>query len=354
MSMVLNFVMVLLAGILGSLLFGRLRVPAGAMLGAMCTVALLNCLTDMVYYPPQVRQGIMVLSGAVIGAKVTRSSLKKIKEILGAAAISTIALVVLNFVFGALIYLVSDLDLATSIFAATPGGITDITFIAMEYGAESTSIVFLHMVRLIAAVSVLPFLIQRISGQKAHAQTPAKTEQDCKVQRENGSRIRSTCRTLIIAFVCGGIGYIIRIPGGVLTSAMLGVMFFNVRWDCCYVPPQAGKWLQCFSGLYLGSLVTENFLRQMRTLIMPAGIMVVAVVIWGVVVAGIVNRVTGLDYSTAILACAPGGIQEMSLIGDEMGLDMAAITVIQTVRIVVSVSLVPLLLSIFMEVFLCI
>ena len=67
---------------------------------------------------------------------------------------------------------------------------------------------------------------------------------------------------------------------------------------------------------------------------------------WCFLVGFIIHKLTKLEFETCMLACAPGGVQDMCLLADELGLETSKIAVMQTARIVGCIALFPSLLSV--------
>ena len=98
-------------------------------------------------------------------------------------------------------------------------------------------------------------------------------------------------------------------------------------------PTQLSRTLQVCSGAYIGIRLDRAAIMQMDALIIPLIIMVVGIMFFVFVVPLIIHKVTGLELTTCMMASTPGGVQEMSLLSEELGADTPKIAVMQTCRL---------------------
>lgn len=143
----------LLAGLAGGALGELLRLPAGALLGAMLSVALVNLATDgALAIGRAARLPSRVLVGATIGSLATPSLL----VLLGASigwAVAVIALVVAAALgIGLLLARWGGLDRQTALLASCPGGIAEMAALADQQGARTEVVVGVHVVRKLVVV----------------------------------------------------------------------------------------------------------------------------------------------------------------------------------------------------------
>ena len=63
--------------------------------------------------------------------------------------------------------------------------------------------------------------------------------------------------------------------------------------------------------------------------------MIIGVLLFALITSFIMHKLTKLDFSVCLMASTPGGLQEMSLLSDELGADTPKIAVMQTSRLMV-------------------
>lgn len=114
-------------------------------------------------------------------------------------------------------------------------------------------------------------------------------------------------------------------------------------------PPSLSLLVQILLGMYVGSKVTRSTVKEFKTMIIPA----VIIVTWALSIVFLLgyflSRVTYLDPITAILASSIGGLPEMTVIALAVGADLAVIIIMQTFRIIATIFTFPLILNLWMK-----
>lgn len=100
--------------------------------------------------------------------------------------------------------------------------------------------------------------------------------------------------------------------------------------------------LGCAAGVRLEAETLRTLLHLMGPLLLAIGLLLVA----DVLLALVLTRRYGVDPVTALLACAPGGISEISVIAQTTGARTGVVVSVHVIRVVTVVVLVlPLLLA---------
>ena len=161
--MALRFIMTLLVGGLGGLIGIKLKLPAGALFGAMVTTAVYNLLWDKGYVPPQLNTIFQIVIGATIGLSFNMQTLRGLGSIFLSAVIMVLGLLTFSLILGWIIHKTTGMDLITALFSTSPGGLTNIVLISDAYGAQTPVVVLLHTLRLISVVVFMPIIVKFIS-----------------------------------------------------------------------------------------------------------------------------------------------------------------------------------------------
>lgn len=151
------------AGLAGAYLFERLRVPAGALIGAMLAAAALNLSgLGTAESPEWLRFGSYAVIGWILGTQFTRDTVETLR-----GAILPIAVVVVSLLAAAALITVAlrvmGLDVATAFLAASPGGISQMAAISAEVGANGALVATAHLVRVIVVVLTAPLVAKVIT-----------------------------------------------------------------------------------------------------------------------------------------------------------------------------------------------
>jgi membrane AbrB-like protein len=154
-----RLVLTLLVGASGGLLGYFLRIPAGAMIGAMLAVGIYNCLGFQSYIPTGFRTAAQILLGCMLGLSITRQTFHDIKLIIGPALIVIFSALIFCFVLGFVLHKFFGLDWATAFLGSSPGGMTELSALAMDMGADAPKVALLQLIRMLSIVVFLPTII---------------------------------------------------------------------------------------------------------------------------------------------------------------------------------------------------
>ena len=135
--------------------------------------------------------------------------------------------------------------------------------------------------------------------------------------------------TVAVAALGGFIGRKLRLPAGTIIGAMIAVLIMNILWDCANVPDPFRPYIRIMAGVYIGTRMSAKDVLSLRS-ILPATIMMVFGLIF---------------LNLCVLAAAPGGIQEMTLVADDLGADAGQVAILQTVRVIFVIAFMPVLLK---------
>ncbi len=146
----------------GAMLFERLQVPAGALIGGMVAALVLNLTTsDMPALPEWARFASFAALGWMLGHQFTRETLATLQK-----ALLPIVIVVVTLLGAALVVALAlqrlGLDPATAFLSATPAGISQMAALSVDVGADSSVVVATHLVRVITVVTIAPFVVRAV------------------------------------------------------------------------------------------------------------------------------------------------------------------------------------------------
>ena len=133
--------------------------PAGAMVFPMFVIMFINCTTKVARIPMEVKLIAQLLSGAVVGASITPSTVQTLPTALLPIILLLISYFAINFLFTWICVKHGYLDKKSAMFASAPGGATDMTLIAADLGADLTKIALIQVMRAAYVLAVIPPLI---------------------------------------------------------------------------------------------------------------------------------------------------------------------------------------------------
>jgi uncharacterized protein len=155
--------MSVVAALGGAFVFQRLGVPAGALVGAMVAVAVLNLTGgNASSLPSSVEFVTFALIGWSVGAQFSTESLAALQKAAWPIAASILILVVLGGAIAWILWQIADLDPITAFLAACPGGLAQMVAVSSDVGANSVVVAAVHLVRLAAVLLVAPLIVKTL------------------------------------------------------------------------------------------------------------------------------------------------------------------------------------------------
>lgn len=347
----MNFLITLLIAFIGGKLGLKLKIPAGAMIGALVLVAILNITTGMAYLPQEYKVLTQIVTGAFIGARISKSDILGLKEVVKPAILIVSCMAIMNFILGYILYRNSDMDITTALFSTAPGGMMDMTLIAHELKADSAKVVMFQLIRLISVIGLIPMILKSLIRFK-EGENFLQEDKVIKNKKENNKKtLENTFLTLMIGFISGCLGMISGIPAGALSFSMLGVGAFNIILDKGYMSIGLRHIIQMLGGALIGSRIEISDVIGVKEMIPLVGIVVIGFTIMNLLIGTIVYKSTNFNIATSLFSSAPGGVADISIIASEMGADTPKVAVIQLVRLVSIVSFYPILIQIITKFF---
>jgi len=382
---VLPLLLTVLVAAAGCAVFTKLRIPAGAFLGAMLFVVVYNVLSDLAVFPRESITYIRIFAGALIGTNMRKSDLVQMKSILFPGVLLVFGMLALNLSLGYGIHRLTGLELPTALLGSAPGGVQDMALIADDLGADAAQVALLQTVRILAVLGLLPTLliafckrflrlspdavpqigIRRKKDPAGASPTGLQTEtaglqsgteglQTETATRDegflagwSGKDILAFARTMAFAAVGGLLLNLTALPAGAMVGAMLLTVLSSLFVKPAYVPPGIRTIVMTCSGALIGSGVSADDLIRLGAIIVPAAILVVVLVIANFIFGLLIHKITKLDITTTLFASAAGGVTEMALIADSMGADSPKVAVLQLLRLICVITLFPTLLRYF-------
>ena len=333
-----------LTGSVGGLLAKRMRIPAGALIGSLLAAMVFNAIYPVIpTYPKDLRLGIQILSGMVIGTRFTQADIKTLKTMVLPVLILVVMLLSINLGFAALMSRFTALSFMTSFFACAPGGVSDLALVAADFGATMEHVALLQLFRLISVILIFPPMIRKMLPKNEMALKP--TRQQTSEMEEKPNKQRYLCYLVSVATAfAGGVGFVLLgIPAGAILGSIFAIALLNLATDGASYPSFLKPMVQIFAGCYIGSKVTFHTLMEGNILLLPALILLFELFVMAFLTAFVLHKVCHLNWGTALFSATPGGITEMGLIADEMGLETPKIVLMHTFRILAVLGVLPLI-----------
>lgn len=341
------FVLTLAVGLGVGTLFYRLRIPGGMMVGSIVGAAALNIFFGVAAVPLAGKVFAQIAAGAFIGSTIQRSDLKRLRTIGKPASLLLGNYLLAMLAMGFIIHAISPVDLPTALFAAVPGGISDIPIIAVDMGANGPQVAALQFVRLAVGAGVFPSVIGWVCRNEVPEQG---REESASGQGESGPVGRGVFpATLGLAILCGTAGYLLGVSAGALVFSLAGVIALKLLWGKTHLPVWLKRLAQVLSGAYIGSSVGMDDLLELRFLVIPALLLVLGYSALCFLDGWLLSRFCGMGRKEAMLAATPAGASDMALISLDMGVQSTDLVVLHVLRLVVVSSLFPQVIGLLLR-----
>ena len=313
-------------------------VPLGMLIGALVTVAVasaagLRLLGAPVAVPQKWRFVLVPVIGVAIGANVPPDVAAQAARWWWTLA----ALLLFVPTAHALGYLVfrhlGRIDPVTALFAAMPGGFIEALEMGEKSGAQMPMLIMLQFLRLILCIVLIPIAFALAFNQSVGSGSGLVRP---------GTDLPMSVPDLAVLLGCAVLGWWgaarLRLPAAVLAGPLLLSGAAQVAGLTQAAPPDwAILVTQWVVGTSLGARFAGFRGGQLWLALRLTTISVAAALLLAAAIAWLLAGPVGEPMPAVILAFAPGGINEMSLVALSLQLSAVYVTLHHLVRIVLAV-----------------
>jgi membrane AbrB-like protein len=333
---IVSFLVAIAIGTAGGALFQFCRLPLAWMLGALFLTTIAALARAPVSFPWGLRSALQAILGVMVGTSFTPDLIGRIAP----WSISLSAILVYIGATGVVVYTYlrrrAGLGPITSYFTAMPGGLNEMTMMGAAMGGDDRIIVLSHSVRLTLVVFTIPFWFRFFEGY-VPPPLPALGGSLAGISALDAA-------ALIGCAVAGPpLARLLRIPAPSLTGALaLSAILHITGMTGSRLPPELVMAAQVGMGTALGCRF-RGFDRALLVRTIGTSFVAGAMMVVGTVLLSLgVHALTGVPTDQLLLAYAPGGLAEMSLIAISLGMDTAFVSTHQLIRIIMVIVLAPL------------
>ena len=236
---------------------------------------------------------------------------------------------------------VASYDPVTAFFAAAPGGFNEMIMVGGSMGGDERTIALSHSLRVLLVVSLVPFWFVLTDGyvgsEASRSLGPTLAEME------------SVDTLLLVGCIIGApLAKWARLPAANLVGPMVLSAAVHLAGLTDDRPPAL---LVAAAQIAVGSAIGCRFTnisikRIARAAVVALGLTAILLAIAGFF-AYLIHAITGLPTNALLLAYAPGGLAEMSLVALSLNVDAAFVATHHITRIVLIVLFAPLIFKIF-------
>ncbi|MGI8909709.1 MAG: AbrB family transcriptional regulator, partial [Rubrobacteraceae bacterium] len=211
----------------------RFKIPLAALMGALTGTVLVQSLglTSLEPAPPLVRNVLYAAVGLMIGLRITRSSLHKLRGVVAPAVMVPAVMIVSGVLLGLLYATLAPddsrlrLDLQTAVLSITPGGFQELVIAAQQMDALLAVVVTTHMIRIMTVLYAYPKIVQSLVsrlGDERPVEDDASEDRTDEGPQEKRANVVPWLAIISGTAVGGAFGAWSGIPAGTVVFAMLG------------------------------------------------------------------------------------------------------------------------------------
>lgn len=344
----MSILLTVVVAVAGWRLAKKLGLPAPAMLGSMLAVGITNMIFDYAYLPPYIKTIAQAVSGAFIGIQISKKDIRNFRYLFKPFLLLILLLTANTLLTGSLIRRITGIDHMTAMLGCVAGGVSDISLLSIDLGGDTAIVALMQTLRLVGVLLIFPYWVRFFTRKEGESEEdtrlltgnlePGHTWLDRLIRDE---RVKVVF-TLAVSILTGFLGKWSGMPAGAMVFAMAAVALLNINTSTCRIPVKEKDLAQLMAGSVVGCSVTRAVFQRMDlSLFLSLVLLLVNYWLVNLFFSLYCKRRGLLDLKSAMLASAPGGATDMSLIAADLNADLTKIALIQVLRAVYAVTLMP-------------
>jgi membrane AbrB-like protein len=324
-------------GTAGGAAANALDLPLAWMIGAMIATTTAAVLGLPLSFSRPLRTGMITILGVMLGSAFVPEIADQVLR--WSFSLTALALYTLVTTAASMIYFrrIAGYDPITSYFCAVPGGLNEMTIMGAALGGEERAISLTHAARILFTVLTIPVGFRFLESYDPAARIAAGD-----AYFANGGQ------DVAILALCAVLGYFaaqrMRLPAASILGPMALSAAVHITGITTAKPPAE---LIAAAQVVAGSAIGARFagtaaVTLLRLAVHALGATAIMVVLAILFAAGLTAGF-GLPLPDLILALAPGGLAEMSLVALALHADAAFVSTHHVARITMVVAMAPAL-----------
>lgn len=335
MRTVFPIVTVIIAAMVGVVIFQLLSFPMPWMLGSLFGVLLTRLIWKLPMNWPVIMRNIgLLIVGTAIGQLFTLDILVAMKDSLLFMLIYNVILSIfcLGLAYGLQKW--AKIPFTTALTASIPGGLSQLVIFAEEQEDIDVAVVtFFHVIRVLFVVGLIPIIVSLTD------KVPGTIEQ------QDTTNLVHNIILILIGVIVIPVGKKIKLPvPHFLTPVILGLLLSLIKIDLEPISNSLLHIAQLFIGAYIGLLLHPKALKlPIRVLVSGISSAILLLILTFFIAEGMVI-IFNMDFATSFLSVAPGGMDQMGLIATALQADATQVTIFQLFRMLfIYIIILPLL-----------
>jgi uncharacterized protein len=153
--------------------------------------------------------------------------------------------------------------------------------------------------------------------------------------------LTQTAETLIIALLGGAAFTLLGFPAGLISGSVLAVAAAALLGRPVTVPAMLARACYVLIGMLLGAVVTPQTLKGFAAWPVSVALVMIGAVAMMIATATYLRVVHRWDPLSALMGASPGAMSQVIALSTELGADLPAIAIVQTVRVLLLTTGIP-------------
>jgi membrane AbrB-like protein len=324
--------------LLFALVFSQINIPLPWILGPMVSTVILKLkFPAQVFLNIRIRNLFLIPLGYNIGVFITAEAYNEVMRQFWGLLISTCASILVSVILAWWTRRETGISQASSTIGNMPGGLTPMLLLCESVPAADIGVVaVLQSMRLMITVATVPLLLAHGFGASA-APVP--------VVNVALPIILDVPVLQLVAIASAGaiVAHYLKVPADFFLGPIIttGVFSLYMGVHLQEIPHWLMALAQISTGIYLGTFIDPFQLSENKRLFPVCIIGAFLLISASLLIGYFLSMFLGFSVTTAFLACAPGGVAEMSLTGMILGENVPIILAYQLFRMLVLNLIVP-------------
>ena len=289
----------------------------------MVTMALASMFALPVTSPPLALPVGQLIVGCALGLFFTGAVLLQVWALTPYLVAASLFAFVLGCMSAAFLKKLSGCDSSTAFFASLPGGAAEMSNLATVLGGRNDWVAAAHTLRVVMVVIAVPPLLT-LSGVHGYV---------AGIYSITETQYSGLACILFLSIGGGWILQHLKVPNAWMIGPLLITMLVTgFGFETSAMPLWGSNAAQLLIGCALGSRFDKAFLRSGSKFITAVCMTVALSIALAGVFGLLISWVSGIDFPTAILATAPGGVAEMSVTAKFLQLGVPIVTAFHVMR----------------------
>ncbi|MBU2994118.1 AbrB family transcriptional regulator [Octadecabacter sp. 1_MG-2023] len=326
---------------IGGIVFVLLRLPLPWLLGPITACLIAALLGVQMKGIPLLNNAMRSILGVAVGSTFTVALVISMASMWTTLVLVPVMVCVIGLVGVPYFQKLWGFDFPTSYYSAMPGGLQDMLLFGEEAGGDVRALSLVHATRVMVIVAALPFILKGYWGVDL-SNPPGAPASSLPVFQ------------LVLLAVAGLAGWQIAKAVGMIGASILGPMILAAVLALLGIlehrPPAEAIWLaQFYIGMVVGSKYAGITGEELRRVVVAALGFCVILLILAAFFVEVIHLLDLAPPMETLLAFAPGGQAEMTVLALIAGADMAFVIAHHVLRIVTVIVGAPFAARLFSE-----